>query len=166
MIVRGQERDDRAPAADVLLAEAVPPEAEAEIQRLFGDLGMTVRTRSVPAQRGLSDVTWLVLATLPLEAFVKALVGDLTEDAYGRLKVLLARLRRHGAARSEEDPRPMVLQDPVSRLRVVLEPDLPMAAYKQLIKLDLSRFRQGPLHYDQQRSRWRSELDESTRRRR
>jgi hypothetical protein len=28
------------------------------------------------------------------------------------------------------------------------------------VSLDLSKYRKGPLHYDQQRHKWRSELDE------
>ncbi len=38
--------------------------------------------------------------------------------------------------------------------------DLPAEAYQALVALDLSAFRQGPVHYDRQRGRWRSELDE------
>ncbi|MGH3902358.1 MAG: hypothetical protein ACRDTA_29720, partial [Pseudonocardiaceae bacterium] len=54
----------------------------------------------------------------------------------------------------------LILQDAESRLQVVLEADLPTEAYQALVALDLSAFRQGPVHYDRQRGRWRSELDE------
>ena len=54
----------------------------------------------------------------------------------------------------------LVLQDAVARLQVVLEADLPAEAYQALVALDLSAFQQGPVHYDRQRGRWRSELDE------
>jgi hypothetical protein len=37
---------------------------------------------------------------------------------------------------------------------------LPTEAYDSLVSLDLSKFRHGPLHYDQHRGAWRSELDE------
>ena len=60
-----------------------------------------------------------------------------------------------------EQPRPLVLQDTASGLRVVLEADLPDTAYQQLIGLDLAKFQLGPLHYDRQQRRWRSELDEA-----
>jgi hypothetical protein len=36
---------------------------------------------------------------------------------------------------------------------VVLEADLPAEAYEALVALDLSVFRQGPVHYDRQRGR-------------
>lgn len=38
--------------------------------------------------------------------------------------------------------------------------DLPAEAYQALVALDLSVFRQGPVHDDRQRSRWRSRLEE------
>jgi hypothetical protein len=38
---------------------------------------------------------------------------------------------------------------------------LPDVAYQQLVGLDLARFHLGPLHYDRQQRRWRSELDEA-----
>lgn len=44
---------------------------------------------------------------------------------------------------------------------MVLEADLPDAAYQELVGLDLARFQLGPLHYDRQQRRWRSELDEA-----
>ena len=56
---------------------------------------------------------------------------------------------------------PLVLQDTSSGPQVVLEADLPDAAYQRLVGLDLSRFRLGPLHYDRRRRHWRSELDEA-----
>lgn len=56
--------------------------------------------------------------------------------------------------------RPEQVQDVATRLQVVLEADLPAEAYQAPVALDLSAFQQGPLHYDRQRGRWRSELDE------
>jgi hypothetical protein len=46
---------------------------------------------------------------------------------------------------------------------VVLEADLPAEAYEALVALDLSVFRQGPVHYDRQRGRWRSTSGNSVR---
>jgi len=58
-------------------------------------------------------------------------------------------------------PKPLlVLQDTLSGVRIVLEPDLPADSYRQLLSFDLSTVRHGPLHYDLHRRRWRSELDE------
>ncbi|MGH3925038.1 MAG: hypothetical protein ACRDTT_19610, partial [Pseudonocardiaceae bacterium] len=85
------------------------------------------------------------------------------EDVVRGLKGLVHRVV--GAKREmASSARVMVLQDAETRLQVVLEGDLPAAAYQALVALDLSAFRQGPVHYDRQRGRWRSELDEWQRR--
>jgi hypothetical protein len=47
----------------------------------------------------------------------------------------------------------------------VLDHDLPAEGYRQLLALDLSQYRLGPLHYDRTQRRWRSELDEAVPRR-
>ena len=70
-------------------------------------------------------------------------------------------LHRQPAA---DTPKPvLVLQDTLTGVQVVLEPDLPAESYQQLLSFDLSSVRHGPLHYDVHRRRWRSELDESRR---
>jgi hypothetical protein len=62
---------------------------------------------------------------------------------------------------SANRPKPVLaLQDTVSGVQVVLEPDLPAESYRQLLTFDLSTVRHGPLHYGLHRLRWRSELDE------
>jgi hypothetical protein len=62
-------------------------------------------------------------------------------------------------------PQVLVLQDAATRVQIVLEADLAAEAYQALVALDLSAFRQGPVHYDRQRGQWRSELDEWQQRR-
>lgn len=58
-------------------------------------------------------------------------------------------------------PRPVVLQDKATGVQVVLDHDLSAEGYEQLLDLDLSRFRFGPVHYDSCIRHWRSELDEA-----
>ena len=117
----------------------------------------------VPTRRGVGDLPWLVLAALPLHAFLGSLGTTLAEEASASLKRLVGHVRR---AQGEAAPPPsvLVLQDAASRLQVVLEADLPTDAYEALLSLDLSKFRKGPLHYDRQHRRWRSELDENLQR--
>jgi hypothetical protein len=85
--------------------------------------------------------------------------SKLAEDAHQGLKRLVGRVfgDRPEPARSDQV---LVLQDAATRLQVVLEADLPVEAYRQLVVLDLSAIRQGPVHYDRQRGQWRSELNE------
>jgi hypothetical protein len=59
-------------------------------------------------------------------------------------------------------PLVLILQDKTTGVQVVLEPDLPDEAFEQLLVFDLAAIRRGPLHYDQRRRQWRSELDEAT----
>ena len=54
-----------------------------------------------------------------------------------------------------------MLQDTTTGLQIILDHDLPADGYRQLLTLDLSPFRLGPLHYDHVQHRWRSELDEA-----
>ncbi|MEU6860565.1 hypothetical protein AB0B28_17045 [Glycomyces sp. NPDC046736] len=112
--------------------------------------------RALP-HRDPGGLDWLVLLSLPLQAFLGALGTEALGDLYAKAKQL-ARDRLRGKAK----PRPpLVLEDAGTGLRIVLEPDLPPAALEQLTALDLTRFRLGPLHYDRSRKAWRSVADEA-----
>lgn len=147
-------------AADVLVSSDVPAEHEAEIVEALRAVGVSARVRVVPTRRGVGDLPWLVLATLPLQTFLTGLGMSMAEDATRRMRHLVGRVLRARRARPPAE-RPLVLQDAATRLQVVLEPELPPEAYQALLALDLSQFRHGPLHYDRRLARWRSELDEA-----
>jgi hypothetical protein len=146
-------------AAEVLVTAEVKAEEEQVIIEAFRALDVAARTRMVPTRRGLEQLQWLVLAALPLHAFLSGLGSAAAEDVAQGLKRLVGRVvgAKNKAASSE---RVLVLQDAATRLQVVLEVDLPADAYQELVALDLSAFRQGPVHYDRERGKWRSELDE------
>ncbi|MGH3811840.1 MAG: hypothetical protein ACRDUV_05210 [Pseudonocardiaceae bacterium] len=149
-------------AADVLVGSEVPAEHEPAIIEAFRAVGVAARVRMVPTRRGVEELPWLVLATLPLQAFLTGLGVVIAEDVTQRMKRLVGRVLR---ARRAHPPAAqlLVLQDADTRLQVVLESDLPPEAYQSLPALDLSQFRHGPLRYDRQLARWRSELDEANR---
>ena len=150
--------------AEVLVAPGVPPEQEQAIGEAFRTLGVAAHARTVPTRRGIGELQWLLLAVLPLQAFLSTLGSTLADEACQGLKRLVGRVL--GAERETASPPPvLVLQDAATRLQVVLEPGLPVRAYEALLSLDLSEFRKGPLHYDQHRGAWRSERDEWQRRR-
>ncbi|WP_405868194.1 MULTISPECIES: hypothetical protein [unclassified Streptomyces] len=147
--------------AELLLTHDVSAELERELTSGFRELGApAVRVRRTVDHRGPAELQWLVLASLPLQAFLSGLGGEAVKDGYRAFKDLVGRLTQHGAP-PVQAPRPLVLQDERSGLRIVLEADLPQGAYEQLAVLDLSRFAVGPLHYDRAHGRWRSELDEA-----
>jgi hypothetical protein len=94
-----------------------------------------------------------------LQPFFNRLGEDFADDVHERLKTFVTRvLRRRSSANR---PKPvLMLQDALSGMQVVLEPDLPAESYRQLLTFDLSTVRRGPPDYDLHRRRWRSELDE------
>ena len=142
-------------AAEVLVTAEVSAEEEWAIVEAFRALNVAARTRMVPTRRGLEQLHWLVLAALPLHAFLSGL-GSAAAQGLKRLVGQVVGAHRKTASPSHV----LVLQDAATRLQVVLEADLPAEAYQALIALDLSAFHQGPVHYDRQRGWWRSELDE------
>lgn len=149
--------------AEVLIAAENPPEQQPAIVEAFGALGVAARVRTIPARRAVADFQWLLLAVLPLQAFLSTLGSTLAGEASQALKRLVG--RAHQSRPEATSRRPvLVLQDATTRLQVVLEASLPAEAHEALLSLDLSNFHKGPLHYDRYRGVWRSELDESQRR--
>ncbi|HYS37205.1 MAG TPA: hypothetical protein VEO01_16425 [Pseudonocardiaceae bacterium] len=145
-----------APQGELLLNGAVTEDDEREIIAVLAPLD--VRVRRQPVHRGADELTWLVLASLPLQAFLSGLGGEAVKDAYAGLKKLVVRLSHHRKAISTV---PLVLADVRTGLRIALDADLPAEAYRQLHELKLADYRIGPLHYDRAGHRWRSELDEA-----
>ena len=113
----------------------------------------------VSTRRGLKQLPWLVLAALPLHAFLSGLGSAAAQDVAQDLERLVGRVVG-GKHKTASPQQVLVLQDAATRPQVALEADLPAEAYEALVALDLSAFRQGPVHYDRQRGRWRSEPDE------
>ena len=151
-------------AAEVLVTAEVSVEKEQAIIEAFRALDVAARTRMVPARRGLDQLHWLVLAALPLHAFLGGLGSAAAQDVAHGLKRLVGRVvgAKHTTESSEQV---LVLQDAATQLRVVLEADLPAEAYQALVALDLSAFGQGPVHYDRHQRRWRSTSGSKVRRR-
>jgi hypothetical protein len=147
--------DSSAPiAADVLVRPGMSTADEYDVAEAFATIDVAATTRLVPTQRSLNGVEWLVLAMLPLQAFLSGLGSKLAEDAYHGLKDVVGRiLRRSNPGRRE---RALVLQDTATGLQVVLEPDLPIEGYRRLVTLDLSAFHGGPVRYDRSRNAWQS----------
>jgi hypothetical protein len=148
--------------ADVLVDAEVPQQQERLLVEALAQLGVTARTRVVAPRRGVGELGWLVLASLPLQAFLASLGTSVADETYRGLRSVVGRLL-HRDPPAPGGQRPMVLRDETSGLQVVLEADLPDEAFRRLVGLDLSQFRLGPVHYDRHQGRWRSELDEAGR---
>ncbi|MFI6088695.1 hypothetical protein [Streptomyces sp. NPDC051218] len=150
--------------AELLLDRDAPDDLRRDLVSALEGLGVhTARVRRAVDHRGAAEIPWIMLASLPLQAFLSGLGAEAVKDSYTALKDVVRRSARttDPAAPATSAPRPLVLQDRRTGLRVVLEPGLPGEAYDQLLGLDLADFREGPLHYDREQGRWRSELDEA-----
>lgn len=148
--------------AELLLDRDASDDLRRELVSALEGLGVhTARVRRAVDHRGAADIPWIMLASLPLQAFLSGLGAEAVKDSYAAFKDVVRRSSRAAADPAGPAPRPLVLQDRRSGLRVVLEPGLPGEAYEQLLGLDLARFSEGPLHYDREQGRWRSELDEA-----
>jgi hypothetical protein len=109
-----------------------------------------------PAGPGLGDLQCLVLAYLPLQAFLSSVGSNVAEDAHEDLKRLVDGL----FAQWPEAARPnqvLVLEDMVTSVQVVVTADLLAAAYQRLVAVDLSSIQHGSLHYDRRGGQWRTE---------
>jgi hypothetical protein len=148
-------------SADIFTEEQLSTEREELITGALAALGVSTRVRILPRRRSLSDLQWLVLAALPLQAFLTGIGGKIADDAYKEFQDAVRKLLHRNPSELRSATRPMVLQDTASGLQIVLDHDLPAEGYQQLLTLDLSRFRLGPIHYDRAQQRWRSELDEA-----
>jgi hypothetical protein len=102
---------------------------------------------------------WMVLAALPLTAFLTALGAEAGKEAFQRLKKLVKDIHAARSA-SKLPPGNILLEDNSTHIQIVLSLNLPDEAYEKLLQLDPSAFRQGPIHYDTERRRWYSTMDE------
>src|SRR6185437_9623109 len=115
--------------ANVLIAEPISADETAEIAAAFGSIGLSADLRIVSPKRSLADLTWLILASIPLQPFFNRLAEDVADDMHQRLKTFVTRVLHRPVAANQAKP-VLVLQDTLSGVQVVLEPDLPAESYR------------------------------------
>ncbi|MFD3925920.1 hypothetical protein [Streptomyces sp. NPDC058614] len=145
--------------ADLIISNQVAREEEQPLTAALSALGVTTSVRVLPPRRAAESLTWLILIALPLQGFLQTLGDKAAEDGYRLLQKAFRSLRRPTAA--AVPPPPVVLQDPATGLRIVLDHDLPDEGYQRLLAVDLTQYHLGPLHYDRAQGRWRSVPDEA-----
>jgi hypothetical protein len=152
-------------AAELLHDGRVSVDDERHIVAALSACGVAAQAKVIPPRRDAQTLTWLLLISVPLQGFLSAVGEKVAADAYSRfthaVERLLGRHHRSGSEPANTGPPVLVLQDPATGLRIILEAGLPPEAQEELCALDLSRYRFGPLHYDRAQRRWRSELDEA-----
>jgi hypothetical protein len=139
-----------------LLATAELSQADlTDIEDAFRTLDLRPVTRIMPTRRG-PDTALFVIAALPAQAFLKALLEQVGSDAHQALRALAERVLRRAAHR-RGSPRSLVLESTETGARIVLEADLPPDAYRHLFEqlsdqqLDDADHQ---LRYDRRRRRW------------
>jgi hypothetical protein len=145
---------------DVLVAEGLPPDERDRLAQELGAVGLVADLQELPPRRSLGYMAWIAMLVVPLKPFYDQLAKDFASDAHRRLKTTAQSIFKRSDGPADQ-PRPVILQDSATGVQIVLERDLPDAAYAQLLAFDLGTIRHGPLHYDKDRRRWRSELDEA-----
>jgi hypothetical protein len=146
--------------AEVLVADKLSAEEAARLSHDFEEIGLTTDVREVSPRRSL-DLAWVILAAVPWKPFIDKLAQEFASDAYHRLKSVMTRIFDRRRCSPATEQRSLVLQDTLTGIQIVLEPDLPPESYRQLLGVDLASLQQGPLHYDQHRQQWRVQLGEA-----
>ena len=135
--------DDSASAADV-----------AAVKEAFNDAGLMATVRPSFKRKGSGDFPWIVMASVPLTAFLTAFAAAAGKEAYKGLKKLVrsiwsTRTRTSGLSGS------FIIVDRKSGVWVHLKPNIPDDAYSALAELDLESLRRsGVLVYDEDKKQW------------
>jgi hypothetical protein len=110
---------------EVLITETISAEDATQLVEDFEMIGLTADLREVSLRRSIDDIAWFVLAALLLQPFLDKLAEDFVADAYERINAFMTVLL-HGRRSSTGTRRLLVLQDVLTGVQIVLEPDLPL----------------------------------------
>jgi len=138
--------------AELVVNRGLTAEDVADIQEAFRALGLATSARVAPRLRG-QELSWLVLASLPLSGFLTTLGTSMAEDAYTRLKGLVRRVLLRGQGASGNTGA-LLLEDRATGALVVMDVDLPDEAYSALFATDLSVGSGATFRYDATHHRW------------
>ncbi|MGH3989921.1 MAG: hypothetical protein ACRDTZ_21805, partial [Pseudonocardiaceae bacterium] len=117
--------------------------------------GIQATIRVMPPRRGI-DPSWLLLITFPVQTMLKVALERMAADAFEQLKRLAGSLHNRAGARVAAPSDLVILKCTDSSARIVLEPDLPLDAYRILAEQVVPIVRDGEWRYDRQRLRWSS----------
>jgi hypothetical protein len=139
---------------DLVLSDRMTTEITDEIETEFRSLGLVPTVRLLRTRRS-AELSWMILATLPLASFLNALGSYVAEDTFRSLRRLLGRAgSRQDRAPAAAGPRTLVLRDTESTTEVILDPDLSIEGYRALLASDLSVLSGTTMRYDPVRRSW------------
>ncbi|SNY52489.1 hypothetical protein [Paractinoplanes atraurantiacus] len=147
-------------SADLLVDPGVPAADADLLAEALAQCGVAAQAKVLAPRRAGEQLSWLVLLALPLQTFLTTVGETAARDAYAGLRRAVGRVLGAPPSDPAAAERPMVLQDEETGLRIVLSAGLPPEAYRTLVQLRLTDYREGPLHYDRHQRRWRSIPDE------
>jgi hypothetical protein len=145
--------------AEVVVSPQLDPAAIPDVLQLFRRLGLHPEIAPPPVLRS-GDLTWLVLASLPLVGFLSALGDKIAEDGYAELRELVVRIARHGR-RAGGTTHALLLEDEGTGTLVELDEDLPDESYRRLLEVDLSANAGVTLRYEAATGHWTAVLERS-----
>ena len=128
------------PPVEVMVNQALDAEDLQAISADLRSLWSGALVGRVPAVRS-EGISWLALAALPLSGFLTTLGTSLAKDAHEAVRDRVQRILRRGHQAGV--PGALVLEDRATGTRVVLEEDLPMAAYRALHDVELAGLAEG-----------------------
>lgn len=140
------------PVVDILCDEGAAQAEVESLNRVLQEYGLPPASPTY-ARRSAGDLPWQLLVTgAPFVAFWTAIAAKAGDDAYGAMKRWLEQV---WAARGNRPGNVTIIDEP-SQTWVVLEPDLPDEALRQLGLLNPERDggELGHLRWDPKRGAW------------
>jgi hypothetical protein len=152
--------EDAVTHVTVQLVREIPVGEEDELKQALVAAGFAVSAKELPPVRGTELFDAVALMMIPLHAFLSAAGSKAGAEVWPLFKAGVMRILHRKTPGHEGAGRPLVVQDTVTGLKIVMDRDLPDEAYEALRELDLSVFHQGPIDWDRSHRRWRSLTDE------
>jgi hypothetical protein len=143
-------------AGEVLLDAEATADEVAGVEAELREVGIDWPVFAAYERRGIGDYPWVImLAGTPsviFGVFATKFAELAAEDAYVGLKKWVQRL----AARRRDSNGTITIEDPASHTTVVLDPQLPDQAYRELPGVDLEKEagESGYLSWNDEEGRW------------
>ena len=144
----------------VVVGPGFEPSGITELAERLRLLGLEPNLAPSPQLRG-GDMTWLVLASLPLAGFLGTLGTKLAEEGYAGLRDLVVRIAHHGR-RAGGSTHALLLEDEGTGTLIELDEALPAESYHRLLEVDLSANAGVMLRYEARTGRWTAVLEPGT----
>ena len=147
--------ENESPGEVILEAEATEEEV-AGVEAELREVGLDWPVSAALERRGLGDYPWVIMLagtpTVIFGVFAKKFTELAAEDAYKGVKSWVQRL----ASRRRDPNGTITINDPASGTVIVLDPELPDEAYRQLQNVDPARDGGdlGFLSWSQKDQRW------------